>query len=440
MSPRTPEFPSASTNSNSPLAGTRATRLWDTPAFMGVGRFTAMALGLLGTPFIARALGPEGRGLSAAILAVVIIAPMVVGIGVPLTSRRRAASGRALDAARTGRRWAAITVLPLAVLAWPLEHALFAGMATPERWAFYTSLASVPLTVSWLVDSNILVATRQYRRVGLIAIIQAGVSTGAVLVLWSLNELDVPSVLYANVSGHAVTFVLGRLWVSGRGGSTRDLSDHVREGSTVAGGEIADVSSRKIDQMLALPIIGGANAGIYAVAVTAGSVALPMVQALGNAAFANLTHGDRRVTMHAVRHALALSMMCAALTAAAAWVGIPVIFGAEFRDARVPAMILVGGSVIVGGTFMTTMALVAQRRGSAMTLARVVGLTVAVALLYPLGQWADAAGLALAMVLGSCVSGAMSLALLRLSPWEVAPRPRDFANSVRHLAGRASND
>lgn len=440
MSPRTPEPQPSSTHEESVSVSARQARLWDSPAFMGVGRFGAMALGLLGTPFIARSLGPEGRGLSASILAVVIIAPMVVGFGVPLASRRRAANGAARDAALAGRRWAAMTVLPVAVLAWPLEQGLFSGMATPERWAFYASLASVPLTVSWLVDANVLIATRQYRRVGLIAIIQAGVSTGAVLVLWGINELDVANVLYANVAGHAVTFVLGRLWVSGRGGTAAGLGAHVREGGTVAGGEIADVSSRKIDQMLALPIIGGANAGIYAVAVTAGSVALPMVQALGNAAFANLTHGDRRMTVQAVRHALALSTMCAVITAAAAWIGIPVIFGEEFRDARVPALILVAGSVIVGGTFMTTMALIAQQRGSAMTLARVVGLAVAVALLYPLGQWADAAGLALAMVLGSSVSAILSLALLRLTPWEVAPRPRDFMDSVRHLAGRLSND
>lgn len=440
MSPRTPESQSASTNSDSSPATGRRARLWDSPAFMGVGRFTAMALGLLGTPFIARSLGPEGRGLSASILAVVIIAPMVVGFGVPLASRRRAANGAARDAALTGRRWAAMTALPLAALAWPLEQGLFSSMQTPERWAFYVSLASVPLTVSWLVDANVLVATRQYRRVGLIAIIQAAVSTGAVLILWSMNELNVASVLYANVAGHAVTFVLGRVWVSGRGGTTAGLAAHVREGGTVAGGEIADVSSRKIDQMLALPIIGGAGAGIYAVAVTAGSVALPMVQALGNAAFTNLTHGDRRVTVQAVRHALALSAMCAALTAAAAWVGIPVVFGEEFRDARVPAMILIAGSVIVGATFMTTMALIAQQRGSAMTLARVTGLVVAVALLYPLGQWADAAGLALAMVTGSSVSAALSLGLLRLGPWEVMPRPRDFMDSVRHLAGRLTND
>lgn len=440
MSPRPPESQSASAAGDSvPFTG-RHVRLWDSPAFMGVGRITAMTLGLLGTPFIARSLGPEGRGLSASILAVIIIAPMVVGFGVPLASRRRAVRGASRNAAATGRRWAVLTVLPLAILAWPLEQSLFANMQTADRWAFYVSLASVPFTVSWLVDSNILMGTREYRRVGLIAIIQAGVSTGTVLVLWSMNELDVASVLYANVAGHLVTFVLGRLWVAGSGAAAQDFRAHVREGSTVAGGEIADVSSRRIDQMLALPIIGGANAGIYAVAVTAGSVALPMVQALGNAAFTHLTDGDHRITVRAIRHALALSTMCAVLTAGVAWVGIPVLFGNDFQDARVPAMILIAGSVIVGGTFMTTMALVAQQRGSAMTLARVAGLVVAVALLYPLGQWADASGLALAMVTGSAVSAALSLGLLRLLPWEVVPRPRDFKDSVSHLAGRSSND
>lgn len=425
---------------DSPPSSGRRAGLWDTPAFMGVGRFGAMAMGLAGTPFIARALGPEGRGLSAAILAVVVIAPMVVGFGVPLTARRRAASGAAPDVTRTGRRWAAVTVLPVAVVAWPLEQALFSGMADQDRWAFYVSLASVPLTVSWLVDANVLMAARQYRRVGLIAMIQAGVSTGAVLVLWAVGQLDVASVLYANVGGHVVTFLLGRLWVSGRGGKATDLRAHVREGSTVAAGEIADISARKVDQMLALPIIGGFGAGIYSVAATAGLVALPMVQALGNAVFTDLTDGDRRTTVQAVRHALALSTMCAVVTAAAAWVGIPVVFGADFQDARVPALILVAGSVIVGGTFVSSMALVAHRRGSAMTVARVVGLAVSVALLYPLGQLGGASGLALAMVAGACVSAVLSLRLLRLTPWDVAPRPSDFPTSVRYLMGRVSGD
>ncbi len=410
----------------------------DSPAFMAVGRFTAMALGLAGTPFIARALGPEGRGLSAAILAVVIIAPVVVGFGVPLTSRRRAVSGEARDATRTGRRWAAITVVPLAAIAWPLEQVLFSGMSSEDRLAFYVSLASVPLTVSWSVDSNVLVAAGQYRRVSLIAVLQAAVSTGAVLVLWAAGRLDVAAVLYANVGGQAVTFLLGRVWVSGRGGKAHDLLGHLREGGTVAGGDMAHVSARKVDQMLALPIIGGYGAGIYSVAVTAGMVSLPVVQALGNSAFAELTTGDRRLTIRAMRHGLALAIMCAALTAVAAWIAIPVVFGADFRDARVPAMILVAGSVFVGGTHMAAMALVAQHRGSAMTIAQVAGLAVTVALLYPCGRLGGAPGLAMATFIGSCVSAGVSLHLLRMTPWTAVPRPADFPNSLRHLVGRVS--
>lgn len=431
MSPGGPE---ATDVSATEASGRRS--FLDSPAFMAVGRFAAMALGLVGTPFIARALGPEGRGLSAAILAVVIIAPVVVGFGVPLTSRRRAVSGAARHATRTGRRWAALTLLPLAAVAWPLEQVLFAGMSSQDRLAFYVSLAGVPLTVSWLVDSNILVAAGQYRRVGFIAVLQAVMSTGAVMVLWATGRLDVATVLYANVGGHAVTFLLGRAWVSGRGGKANDLLGHVREGGTVAAGEMATVSSRKIDQMLALPIIGGYGAGIYSVAVTAGMVALPVVQALGNSVFAELATGDRRLTIRAVRHGLALGLMCATLTAATAWVAIPVVFGADFRDARVPAMILVAGSVMVGGTFMTAMALVAQRRGSAMTIAQVVGLAVMVALLHPCGQLAGASGLAVATVTGSSVALLLSLRLLGLAPWTVLPRPADFPTSVRHLVGR----
>lgn len=408
------------------------------PAFMAVGRFTAMGLGLLGTPFIARALGPEGRGLTAAILAVVVMVPVVVGFGVPLASRRRAATGAAPDATRIGRRWALLTVLPVALIAWSLEQTVFTELGDAERVAFYVSLASVPLTVSWLVDANVLMATRQYRRVGLIAIVQAAVSTGAVLVLWTVGRLDVATVLYANAGGHAVTFLLGRIWVSGQGGTTRQLWAQVREGGTVAGGEVADVTARKADQMLALPIIGAHGAGIYSVAVTAGTIALPMVQALGNAAFAGLTTADRLTTALAVRHGVALSLMCACLTAVAAWFGIPLVFGQDFAEARVPSLVLVAGSVVVGALFMMTMALIAQKRGTAMTMAQIAGLVVSVGLLYPLGQAAGPTGLAAAMVSGSCVTALVALRALQLTPWSALPRPADFPAAIRHLLGRIS--
>lgn len=403
----------------------------DSPAFMALGRFGAMFLVLLGTPLVARALGPTGRGVTSAVLAVSVLLPVVLSLGVPLASRRRVLETREADVVRTGRRWAAVTAIPTVVLAILIEPVLFSDLSGGERIAYYASMASVPMTVSWAVDANVLVATRCFRKTGLLSVIQAAVSTAVIFGFWLSQSLDVEAVLYANLAGVVTTFAMGRYWVKGTGGRVSNLRGTIGEGAGLAGGEAADVSAKKLDQAIALPLLGSAAAGTYSVAVTMGALAAPVTQAFANAAFGKLMSEDRVATIRVVRHGAALSLMTASTLAIVSWLAIPSVFGEQFRDSRTVALVTIGGSVFSGVSYVCAMALAAARRGREMTFAQVSGLVASVLLIVPGAAAWGAVGVAASMAAGAMVSMTISLWRLQVAPVAALPRPHDFVGAIR---------
>ena len=110
--------------------------------------------------------------------------------------------------------------------------------------------------------------------------LQGLVSTSVIVALWLTGRIEVSSVLFAFLLGNITTYALGRWWVRGRGGRIRDAADIVKEGLHLAGGQIADVSSRRLDQVIALPLLGAHATGIYAVGATMASATAPVAQTL----------------------------------------------------------------------------------------------------------------------------------------------------------------
>lgn len=415
----------------------RPLALVNSPIVMAFGRFGAMFLAVVSTPIIARALGPQGRGVTAAALAVFVVMPVLLGMGVPLAIGRRVSvqEGINADLVRTGRAYAALTLVPAALTAIPIEALLLPGLSTAERFAYYLSVALVPLTVSWSIDANVLVVSKEYWRVGILSILQAALSTTIIVVIWLMGHLDVSSVLYAFLAGNITAFVFGQVWVRDRGGRITNLKGIVKEGGALAGGLISDVSSKKLDQIIALSLMGAASAGLYSVAVTIGSLAAPAVQSLGNAAFKDLATGDHRNTVQIVRHAIAVSVMSATGLAVVSWLLIPIVFGEAFSDSRSVALITVAASVFSGVGYVTAIALAAQRHGEKMTVAQVTGLVIGIGLMVPSALAWGPAGAACAMGLGSLISLLISLWSLRISPLTALPRPSDFFTSVHRLFG-----
>jgi len=241
--------------------------------------------------------------------------------------------------------------------------------------------------------------------------------------------------LFAFLVGNITTFAFGRWWVRGRGGRMRNAADLVKEGLHLAGGQIADVSSRRLDQVIALPLLGAHATGIYAVGATMASATTPVAQTLGNSAFRELVSGERSLVISTIRRAMALAFATAAAVGLGSWLFIPTIFGEAFSSARQTALAACLGAAFSSVSYVAAMALAAIGRGQAMTAAQVLGLGIGLVMMVPTAIWWGPTGAAIAMATGSLATLLLSLRRLGLPLRETLPRPADFPAALRSLMG-----
>jgi O-antigen/teichoic acid export membrane protein len=375
--------------------------------------------------------------VTATSLSILTIMSIVMALGIPLAVRRRisAGDGRDRDVIRTARVYAALTVVPSALLIIPIHIWLLPGVAGLDFAAFCLSMCAIPLTVSWSIDANVLVVRHQFRRVAILAILQGLVSTSVIVALWLTGRIEVSSVLFAFLVGNITTFAFGRWWVRGRGGRIRDAGDLVKEGLHLAGGQIADVSARRLDQVIALPLLGAHATGIYAVGATMASATAPVAQTLGNSAFRELVSGERSLVISTIRRAMALAFATAAAVGLVSWLFIPRVFGEAFSSARQTALAACLGAALSSVSYVAAMALAATRRGQAMTAAQVLGLGIGLVVMVPTAILWGPTGAAIAMATGSLATLLISLRRLGLPLRETLPRPADFPAALRSLMG-----
>lgn len=255
---------------------------------------------------------------------------------------------------------------------------------------------------------------------------------------WASGHATVATVLIANLGGMVGSFVLGIVLVPFPIiGPRAPMVPLVRSGLKFFGSSIAEIASNRIDQVIALPLIGPAAAGIYSVAATIGAVPLAIGQALGASYFQPIAQADgaarRRRQAEATRVAVAAALIGTPVVALLAWPLIPVVFGELFAPAVPVTMIVLVGSAAMLAAYVVSMALAADGRGIRMTVAQVVSLAVGVAALFAFGPWLGAFGAAIASTIAFLVLLTVLIIGLGLPLREVVPRPRDFLRAMKRL-------
>jgi O-antigen/teichoic acid export membrane protein len=343
----------------------------------------------------------------------------------------------------TARLYAALTIVPAAVIAIILHSTLFVQLSTTETIAFYISMLCLPLSVSWATDVSVLITTKEFRRMAILGLVQSGIYFVIVLLAWLAGLLTVAGVVYAQLAGNAATFLLGISWVSSRHGRIRSFGSLLREGLSLAGGQLADVATRRLDQVVALPLLGAAGAGLYSVAATIGSLPTPIAHAVGASAFNDLvqaTPEQKEAVVRTIRHSVFFGVLSAiALTIASLFL-ISIVFGEDFVGATPAAVILSIGSLFLTVGFNASMALAAQKRGAELTIIQVLGVVLGLVLFIPLGIWWGPTGAAVAMALSSCVTMIVLLRRLKISIVEVLPRRSDVSDAMRTLLHGRTDD
>jgi O-antigen/teichoic acid export membrane protein len=410
----------------------------DTPAMFVAANLVAMVTSLATAPLVARSLGPAGRGQAMAVLAALALLPILLSLGVPLEVRRLAALGQGVVALRTARRFLLLAFAPAALSAFALVHWLFDELASEARTAALVGLLLTPIAMSWMLDISALVAVGRYRATSLVRVTQPLVFAALIVGTSIADRLSVPTVIIAQVTASAMTTTVGAfLTRAPLRGPRMPGVELLRGGLRFSGSSVAEAASSRLDQVLALPVLGASQAGLYSIAATIGTLPVAVAQALGASYFRSLSASEplERPALHrsAVRAAMTLGLLACGLLAISAPLLIPLVFGADFGGAVGMTVVVLVGSVAMLVSFVCTMALVSDARGRAMSLAQGVSLVTGVLGLVTLGPALGGMGAAVASTLAYILLLGLLMFALRVGPAALLPTGRALLEGLRRL-------
>ena len=393
-------------------------RKLNSPWFVAVSGLAATALSLLSAPLIARGLGPEGRGYSAAVLAAVAIAPIALGLGMPIASRFLASSMKDhRPLVRTIRLWSLITTPLSCGIATVLVFTLFRELSVVDKWQIAVALSATPLFMLWVAERDVAIALERYTTVGAITLTYPLIYVATVGAAFLLDTLSVGAVAVASTAGTAAAAAVSGLSMNTSArGRRAPLKPLLRHSLSFFGSQFSDTLSSRLDQVIALPLIGAEQAGYYAIAVTLFTAPNAVAVAIGTSAFNNLTKvleagKQRAIVLRSSGYGLAAGAVCGVLIAGASPFVVPLVFGDGFSPAVIAVLFAVPGTLFMMSSTVSALMLSAQGRGWTMSGTQLVGLALKVLLLFVLqGQYA--VGASIAASCGFALSAALGVYFL----------------------------
>jgi O-antigen/teichoic acid export membrane protein len=336
---------------------------------------------------VARLLGPVGRGQFAAAILWPSLFAGISGMGVGVALARRA--GRTADLRRVIRTGLVLTILTGTVgtvfcaAAIPL---LLPGSDTIVRQAAY---AYVPFVIFSHV-SLALIAIDQgagwFGRMNWTRLIVNPIYLALVVVLWLAG---IRSVLWFVVSLLIATGVVAfvrmgiALWHAPMPGPMEPVKTIFREALPFGFAGLLNPIAQSADKALLLYLLGTTQLGFYAVALTAASVVNSLAGAAGTMSFgmsaqAKDREGFERVAL--MFRFTAWTWLLAGLAVAVIIpIMLPLLYGAAFRPAIWPAILLIPSAAFAGQATILEESMRAQGRAFIGLEARAVGLLAMIA-------------------------------------------------------------
>lgn len=406
-----------------------------------VNTFVAL-LGLLTGPLQARALGADGRGLLAAILVPLGLAPVVASLGLTTFAIREAARGRSASLL-LGSLFPVTLVVGLAsVIAAPfIAGALAEGRSTVR---LFITIGFVLLPIGMVSDllASITVGRERWNVYILVRLIPPVFVTVGITVLFALGHLTVASAAALSLGASVLSIapVLPVLWSEGRPRLHRSLTrSGLRFGLKAWIGGLGSVTNARLDQLLMIVLVPPRQLGLYVVAVTAsGFLVTPVVGALSAGSLPRFVSADGRFVGDVLRACvLGALVVGAALALPLLWL-LPLVFGADFAGSVPMAWILLAANVPLAATSVLGSALTGSGHPGYTAVSEIVTLAVTIPalllLLPPLGGVGAALVSLLAYTLGVVVllvgaSRHFEISIITL----VVPRWRDVTGLLQRL-------
>lgn len=377
-------------------------------------------LGFLIAPFIARSLEPDGRGIYAAYSTALAMAGILGTFGSQdalayLVSTRRLSTHRAV-------KWSLQCLVPasvaMAMLLTASSFGLFSNSET--RQLFMLLMACLPVQILLNVLVGISTGRRDTNSIIVLQVVPAATRLATILPLtfspWITPFSAAACFLLSPLP--ALLWVLVRLLRRAEDGGPTECADTIsrREVAWLSTRSypavLAGVANSRLDQIIALPLIGASQLGFYAAAVTLGE--LPQIAIVAARAVAQGASDENREAQQVklLRLAVLLTAVASLPLALIAHWAVPLIFGGAFDEAIPAVYILLGGAVVLAAGSTAGGILLREGRVGTQSLCAVMGAIAGLSgilLLANLG----AMGLALATLVGYSTSAAASIVSLK---------------------------
>jgi O-antigen/teichoic acid export membrane protein len=342
---------------------------------------------LLSGVVVARALGPDGRGVTVALVTVTQLAGFLFAMGVA-QSLSYFIARKPEDGPTLLTTWV-LMLIPLTAVAIAISELLLPTIFATDgdqaisigRWFMFTIVLVVGLELTY----GLLLGTQDFVVYNVLRFAQPLLVAVAYAVLWWQDELtvEVAMITATIATGVALVGALARaarrigvgppdfalglhtLWYGARG-----------QGSTVA----ANVTAR-LDVAMLPAFVSAANVGLYSVATNVSLIVYQLSNTFAGLVLPAAARDPERGHVKVIGSLWASLAVAGALALGLALLARPLlglVYGDDFRDASEPLLLILPGAVLFAGSSILGAGIYAAGRPFTATVTQVLGMLVTI--------------------------------------------------------------
>jgi O-antigen/teichoic acid export membrane protein len=335
----------------------------------------------------ARALGPDGRGVTAALTMVIQLAAFLFAMGVA-RSLSYFIARRPEDGPTLFTTWT-LMLLPLSAVAIGLTQLLLPTIFATDgeqaieigRWFAFTIVLAVAMELVY----GLLLGVQDFFFYNALRFAQPALIAAVFAVLWARDDLTVESALISSTAASGLTLLVGLgralaqvgLGPADLGMGLTTLWYGVRgQGQAVA----ANITAR-LDVAMLPAFVVAASVGLYSVATNVSLIVYHLSNIFAGVVVPAVSRHPERSSVKVIGSLWASLAVAAALALALGLFARPVlglVYGDDFRDAAEPLLLLLPGAVLFAGASILTAGIYAAGRPFTATLTQVLGMVVTV--------------------------------------------------------------
>jgi antigen flippase len=371
-----------------------------------------LGCGVLTGILAARILAPEGRGALAAVL---FWPQLFVSIG--LCSLQEAVTYHvSQDASKRDSLYstAICVALGLAAVTCLVGYPLLPHLLKQERMTWLPIvrvylLLAVPIGFLSISLLGVELGKLQVTRFNLYQLVNPLTYLTGLLVLWSIHAITVANVVWASLAGTVCVTLLLLLHlrkVVFRRPVLRDARSLLKTAWRFHVTALLVLVTSQVDRFVVITLLDNRSVGLYAAALAIASAGIGIISSsFHTMMFPSIARRDegaqREYLAKGLRYAMFLLVTCSLLLAASIPIVLPLLFGADFRAATVPAILLVIAYVPLALRQIIVRSLRGIGDAKAGTTAEAISIATFLTLSWPLTLHWQLVGLSLALLIGN---------------------------------------